>query len=37
MDVARNEMRWWTSGLYGAIGEQFTHFGTVQVDGQEVR
>src|SRR5205823_258363 len=26
----------WTHGLYGAIGEQFTHFGTVQVDGNEV-
>ncbi len=37
MDVARNEMRWWTSGLYGAVGEQFTHFGTLQLDGQEVR
>jgi hypothetical protein len=24
------------SGLYGAIGEQFTHFGTVMVDGREV-
>ena len=29
-------MRWWNSGLYGAIAEQFTHFGTVQVDGHEV-
>ena len=26
----------WARGLYGAIGEQFTHFGTVQVDGEEV-
>src|SRR5438132_8949946 len=26
----------WVHGLYGAIGEQFTHFGTVQVDGNEV-
>src|SRR5436305_12202814 len=26
----------WAKGLYGAIGEQFTHFGTVQVDGNEV-
>ena len=36
MDASRNAMRWWTSGLYGAIAEQFTHFGTVQVDGREV-
>jgi hypothetical protein len=26
----------WSKGLYGAAGEQFTHFGTVQVDGREV-
>lgn len=26
----------WPSGLYGAVAEQFTHFGTVQVDGREV-
>lgn len=26
----------WASGLYGAVAEQFTHFGTVQVDGREV-
>jgi hypothetical protein len=26
---------WW-KGFYGAIGEQFTHFGTVLVDGREV-
>ena len=26
---------WWT-GFYGAVSEQFTHFGTVQVDGNEV-
>jgi hypothetical protein len=26
---------WW-NGFYGAVGEQFTHFGTVLVDGQEV-
>src|ERR1700680_780241 len=26
---------WW-SGFYGAVGEQFTHFGTVLVDGREV-
>jgi hypothetical protein len=26
----------WNAGLYGAVGEQFTHFGTVQVDGHEV-
>ena len=26
----------WAKGLYGAIGEQFTYFGTVQVDGNEV-
>ncbi|MEY2537738.1 MAG: hypothetical protein QOG67_1478 [Verrucomicrobiota bacterium] len=26
----------WMSGLYGAVAEQFTHFGTVLVDGREV-
>jgi hypothetical protein len=26
----------WMTGLYGAVAEQFTHFGTVQVDGREV-
>ncbi len=26
----------WTNGLYGAVAEQFTYFGTVQVDGDEV-
>jgi hypothetical protein len=26
----------WTRGFYGAIGEQFTHFGTVQVDGAKI-
>jgi hypothetical protein len=26
----------WGRGFYGAIGEQFTHFGTVQVDGDEI-
>ncbi len=26
----------WAHGFYGAIGEQFTHFGTVQVNGNEV-
>lgn len=26
----------WARGLYGAIGEQFTRFATVQVDGHEV-
>jgi hypothetical protein len=26
----------WLTGAYGAVAEQFTHFGTVQVDGQEV-
>jgi len=28
--------RSWTTGLYGAVSEQFTYFGTVQVDGREV-
>ncbi len=28
--------RSWTSGLYGTVAEQFTEFGTVQVDGNEV-
>jgi len=26
----------WLRGAYGAVAEQFTHFGTVQVDGDEV-
>jgi hypothetical protein len=26
----------WMTGLYGAVAEQFTHFGTVQVDGREI-
>src|SRR5205814_2323887 len=28
--------RSWLTGIYGAIAEQFTHFDTVQVDGNEV-
>ena len=28
--------RSWLTGAYGAVAEQFTHFGTVQVDGHEV-
>jgi hypothetical protein len=27
--------KWW-QGFYGAVSEQFTHFGTIQVDGREV-
>ncbi len=26
----------WTSGFYGAVAEQFTHFGTLQFEGDEV-
>src|SRR5207302_1159520 len=26
----------WLAGWYGAIGEQFTHFATVQIDGRKV-
>jgi hypothetical protein len=26
----------WLTGFYGAVAEQYTHFGTVQVDGNEV-
>src|SRR6266480_3398276 len=26
---------WW-NGFYGAVGEQFTHFGTVLMDGRDV-
>ena len=26
----------WSARLYGAVAEQFTHFGTVQIDGEEV-
>ena len=28
--------RSWPDGFYGAVAEQFTHFGTVQLDGREV-
>ncbi len=28
--------RSWTSGFYGAVAEQFTHFGTLQLEGHEV-
>ena len=28
--------RSWLSGAYGAVAEQFTHFGTLQLDGDEV-
>ena len=31
-----NTMRPWTHGVYGAVGEQFTHFGTTQFNGREV-
>src|SRR5881227_889886 len=27
---------WWTKGWYTAVGEQFTRFGTLQLDGREV-
>ena len=27
---------WWTKGWYAAVGEQFTRFATLQLDGQEV-
>jgi hypothetical protein len=26
----------WARGWYGAVGEQFTRFGTLQLDGEEV-
>ena len=32
---ANTSPRWW-NGFYGAVAEQFTHFGTVQIDGREV-
>jgi hypothetical protein len=31
---ANTSAQWW-SGFYGAVAEQFTHFGTVQIDGRE--
>jgi hypothetical protein len=38
-DVAFDQLtpsgRSWITGLYGAVAEQFTYFGTVQVDGRE--
>jgi hypothetical protein len=33
---AQTPTRSWTTGLYAAIAEQFTHFATVQLDGREV-
>jgi hypothetical protein len=32
---ANTSPQWW-NGFYGAVAEQFTHFGTVQIDGREV-
>src|SRR2546430_299951 len=26
----------WATGFYGAIAEQFTHFGTLQLDGEKI-
>jgi hypothetical protein len=34
--VTASSGRSWMTGLYGAVAEQFTYFGTVQVDGREV-
>jgi hypothetical protein len=34
--MAPSSARAWWSGFYGAVAEQFTHFGTVQIDGDEV-
>src|SRR6266850_998858 len=33
--VTTSSGRSWISGLYGAVSEQFTYFGTVQVEGHE--
>ena len=33
--VTTSSGRSWMSGLYGAVSEQFTYFGTVQVEGHE--
>ncbi|HEY4282737.1 MAG TPA: hypothetical protein VGM62_06685 [Chthoniobacterales bacterium] len=27
--------RSWLNGIYGAVAQQFTHFGTIQIDGEE--
>jgi hypothetical protein len=35
-DMEHESSSSWTRGFYGAIGEQFTRFATVQVDGHEV-
>jgi hypothetical protein len=32
---ANTSPQWW-NGFYGAVAEQFTHFGTVRIDGREV-
>ena len=36
LDPHSNKQRSWPDGFYVAIAEQFTHFGTVQLDGREV-
>jgi hypothetical protein len=36
LDPHAAHKRTWPDGFYVALAEQFTHFGTVQVDGQEV-
>jgi hypothetical protein len=35
-DMASAPLFPWTTGWYAAVGEQFTRFGTIQVDGSEV-
>jgi len=35
-DMEHGSSSSWARGFYGAIGEQFTHFGTVQVDGDKI-
>ena len=35
-DMEHESSSSWARGFYGAIGEQFTHFGTVQVDGDKI-
>src|SRR5947209_4103357 len=34
--AASSDLSSWTRGIYGAVAEQFTHFGTLQVEGEEV-
>ncbi len=35
LEMAPNTSKFWWNGFYSAVGEQFTHFGTVSIDGHK--